>query len=687
MNIKKNIIHIATIFSLLFFFCSSLFAQEKPPEKQFEINSISIKGTEKFSDSYVLKLMSTKQSGSGFSRFLNSLGLGIGSPAEFFSAAAFAGDISTIKKNYKDNGFDDLKIDTLLRIDANQKKIDIIINITEGYQSLIDSVTYQKIDSLEPKIKEEIISKSYLSNKIPFRINDIKGEIGRITLALSNKGYPNAFIENSSVTIGKVLSTSNYRISIPIQTGEKCYFGDTKIVIESEKERYISEDIIYKQFEFKTGDPYSIDKRLESERNINRLGIFDFARLEQKAPILKDSLYYIPINILLKPRDRYELAPEIFVNNQDNSFNFGAGLSGTVRNIGGGAQNLVGKISGSAQSLEHGTLQGSLDFSVQWIQPYFFSNKFSLNVSSSFNVDFRKEYKQNVLQTKLSVTSTFNKYNFFNTGIFDWELERAEVTFLQDTTQNNITQSSLDILEEPQFNSIFGITLQHDNTNDVFSPTKGDYLSVSLEESGFFPRLLIRNREKLRYAEYYKFTLFGKYFKPIFDDYGVLATKLKIGQAVQYGDDQTLFPIPLNRRFFAGGSSSLRGWFARGLGNVTNPELGGKLVIEGTLESRIRMSKTKSEGSLIDANKIWLVFFTDFGNIWNTVNEIHLRDVAISTGVGLRYDLFFGPLRIDFGLKAYDPYGEDNKKWITEKQFIKKVLDKGQIHFGIGHAF
>jgi len=221
----------------------------------------------------------------------------------------------------------------------------------------------------------------------------------------------------------------------------------------------------------------------------------------------------------------------------------------------------------------------------------------------------------------------------------------------------------------------------------VFSPSQGDFLSITLEESGMVPSLLTKNRNKLRYSQFVKFTLFGKYFQPIFNDYGILATKLKVGQAFQYGKDQALYPIPLNRRFFAGGSNSLRGWFARGIGNVLNPELGGNLIIEATLESRIRMSKSKKELAFIDANKIWLVFFADFGNIWNNLKEIHLYDFSISTGVGFRYDLFFGPLRIDFGLKGYDPYDKEGKKWITEKPFIKKVLGKGQVHFGIGHAF
>jgi outer membrane protein assembly factor BamA len=652
-------------------------------EKQLVVNSISIKGTEKIPRSVIAKQIETKTNPSGFSQFIHSLGLGLGSPQEYFSKNIFDSDINNILNIYKENGFYETNIDTSLSVNEELGYLDIKINIDEGYQSLIDSVQFLNIEHLEPKIQNEIINRTILVKNNPFRISDIKNEMNRILYILSNNGYPNSIIESRSITVGKLLSTKNYRITIPISTGEKSYFGETKISLESDKSYFISSKVIFRLVEFKEGESYSSDKRIASERNINRLGIFDFARLEQKAPLLIDSQVYIPINILLKPRDRFELSPEVFLNDQDNAFNIGAGISGTIRNIGGAAQNLIGKVSGQAQSFT----QGGVDISVQFLQPYFITNKLALNVSSTFGVDFRNEYKQNILQARTAVNSTFYKYNFFHAGIFSWELERTEVSFSVDTANltNPISIASLELLEEPQFNSIFGITLQRDNTNDVFSPTSGDFLSLSLEESGFVPSKIIKNREKLKYSQFVKYTIYGRYFKPILESNSVLAFKLKYGQAIQYGVDQEDFPIPLNRRFFAGGSSSVRGWSTRGLGHVRNPELGANVIIESTIEARIRASKS-SGNSFIEANKIWLVFFTDFGNIWDSTKEIRLKDIAISSGFGLRYDLFFGPIRIDVGLKTYDPY-QENGKWITQRKFFSQVLGKAQILFGIGHAF
>ena len=679
--------------NILAYFCLLVFIPVllQSQEKQFVVNSITINGTEKIHRSIIAKQLQTQKNPSGFSQFIYSLGLGLGSPEEYFSKNIFDADIESIFKIYKENGFYETKIDTSFTTNEQLRYIDINININEGYQSLIDSVIFLNIDTLEAEIQHEIINRTILVKNNPFRINDIKNEINRILYILSNNGYPNSYIESNQIEVGKLLSTKNYRITLPVTNSEKCYFGETKITVESEKKYFISSKVIYRQIEFTEGEAYSSNKRIESERNINRLGIFDFARLEQKTPLLLDSQFYIPINILLKPRNRFELAPEIFLNDQDHAFNIGAGLSGTIRNIGGAAQNLIGKISGQAQSFS----QGSLDLSVQFLQPYFISNKLTLNISSTFGVDFRKEYKQNVLQARAAINSTFYKYNFFQAAIFAWELERAEVSFLMDTTALNYSFSaaSLDLLEEPQFNSIFGITLQRDQTNDVFSPTSGNSLTISVEESGFLPGKIIKDRKNLRYSQFVKYTVYARYFKPILETNSVLAFKLKFGQAIQYGVDQDQFPIPLTRRFFAGGNSSIRGWSTRGLGHVFDshyginvPELGGNVIIESTIEARIRASKSSDKSGFIEANKIWLVLFTDFGNIWNSLKQIRLEHIAVSSGIGFRYDLFFGPIRIDVGLKTYDPYEETNR-WITQKKFFSQVLKKAQILFGIGHAF
>jgi outer membrane protein assembly factor BamA len=59
-----------------------------------------------------------------------------------------------------------------------------------------------------------------------------------------------------------------------------------------------------------------------------------------------------------------------------------------------------------------------------------------------------------------------------------------------------------------------------------------------------------------------------------------------------------------------------------------------------------------------------------------------LKDIALGTGFGLRYDLSFFVIRFDLGFKTYNPANESNKRWFREYNFANSVLN-----FGINYPF
>jgi outer membrane protein assembly factor BamA len=86
-------------------------------------------------------------------------------------------------------------------------------------------------------------------------------------------------------------------------------------------------------------------------------------------------------------------------------------------------------------------------------------------------------------------------------------------------------------------------------------------------------------------------------------------------------------------------------------------------------------------------------FFADCGNIWNVLdNETDeskifsgissLKDLALGTGLGIRYDFKFFLARFDFGFKTYNPAKVENQKWFKELNLSKAVLN-----FGINYPF
>jgi translocation and assembly module TamA len=115
-----------------------------------------------------------------------------------------------------------------------------------------------------------------------------------------------------------------------------------------------------------------------------------------------------------------------------------------------------------------------------------------------------------------------------------------------------------------------------------------------------------------------------------------LAERLNLGSIAGAG----LQDVPADRRFYAGGGGSVRGYAYQGIGpkdDDGNP-IGGLSLFEASLEMRAAVT-----------DKIGIVPFIDAGSV--SEKEIpDFSDVKVGAGVGLRYITPFGPLRIDAAL-------------------------------------
>src|SRR5690554_7989602 len=83
-----------------------------------------------------------------------------------------------------------------------------------------------------------------------------------------------------------------------------------------------------------------------------------------------------------------------------------------------------------------------------------------------------------------------------------------------------------------------------------------------------------------------------------------------------------------------------------------------------------------------------MALFADAGNIWNALDNVtdeemvfsgfrSLKDIALGTGFGIRYDLSFFVIRCVLGFKTYNPANEEGEKWFKEWNFSKTVLNIG----------
>jgi outer membrane protein assembly factor BamA len=485
-------------------------------------------------------------------------------------------------------------------------------------------------------------------------------------------------------------STDNVSIIFVFNLGKRYTFGTISIEEDTSSQQYIDSIIVLEHLDFTSGEIYGEQKKIESERNLNRLGVFETAKIENAIPSSSSEITQIPVRVFVRSRSFQELTPEIGINDENNAFNVLIGVGYNHRNFFGGARNFSINPRLNIQSLQFGTIfknnalrDSSLiykaEITTQLVQPYFINNKTSISAAFSAMLDKQSSYYIPTLSFRigtLSQTATYTKL------FIDWNLQLSNprtVATLRDT--------SIGTEWTKQFNSFITVTLQRDMRNDVFYPSGGFFQSISLEEGGFVPRVLGGPLGvDLPYSQYIKLVLDGQwYWDPDNKRDIIWATRLRYGAALLFRDSP-LKDIPLTQRFYSGGSGSVRGWQARALGIVTEtPEQGGDALVEGNVEARWNPLKDAGTLGFLDLEKFSFVFFYDFGNVWSTPRKMRLTEIAMAFGLGLRYNTIAGPIRIDFGMKMYDP--SNGGVWVTDKRFFSETVSAGVIHLGVGHTF
>ncbi len=197
--------------------------------------------------------------------------------------------------------------------------------------------------------------------------------------------------------------------------------------------------------------------------------------------------------------------------------------------------------------------------------------------------------------------------------------------------------------------------------------------------------------EKLRGFKYLKFSNDYRQYLPLKQPKAGIAWRINAGVGIPYGDDfqvlngeneveRTVPPtLPYEKFFFAGGSNSIRAFRPRRLGpggytpgigepapdfieNVAlgngftnNIEVPGEVLIEGSIEYRHNIFGFLNGALFLDAGNVWLLRQRDaYPEGEFQLNEFY-RQIALGTGYGFRLDFSFLIVRLDLGLKLYNP--------------------------------
>ncbi|UOQ95994.1 BamA/TamA family outer membrane protein [Hymenobacter sp. 5317J-9] len=244
------------------------------------------------------------------------------------------------------------------------------------------------------------------------------------------------------------------------------------------------------------------------------------------------------------------------------------------------------------------------------------------------------------------------------------------------------------------------------NSND-FNQTRDSYYLRLFAELGGLTRGLYRKQlfaaTELNVYDFARISIdYRRYYRLSPQTYFVWRLNGGAVHALSKTDGE--YVVPYDKSFFAGGSTSLRAWQPRRLGpggytprlsNGTRDyltEQPGELLLEGSAEYRFPIY-----GFVKGA------VFTDFGNVWGLqeqrkensdeyirenaqfqLNKFY-RQLALDTGIGIRFDFTFLILRLDLATKIYDPTAPAGQTWALRN--FNKSANPIAFNLGIGYPF
>lgn len=688
-------------------------------ENKFELSSIRFAGNSSISSSELEQVIISKESPGWFSQFLSRF-TSFGDKAVFFDSLQINSDIQALKYYYQSKGFFKTEISSRYSLDSAENAAYLEYDIKESQPAFFRNFKIGGLENLSADLKTTIDENSGVDSTVRYNDQFVTNTKNWIVAYLKDHGYMLVKSDRPVLLVDTLLNRVD--VELKIDTGKRYKISEVSTVKKGEGSEYIEDTLLKEIVNINPDSYYNYYDIQRAQVRLFRTDLFTGVNIYG---VISDTVRNtVPLNISVDVGKLNELAPELIVNNEDNVFNLGIGLSYSKKNFLGDARKFTISSSAAAQNiiefignptLSDTTLHGYADARVIIEQPFLFGRTINTKFETYVTLQKRKrEYNSTLYGGKLTLDFELPQFTYFNAFNTYFNVERSKYIYqkpylvsltslylqrntpgLSKAEADSIAQGIINTeigteLSSQSTNAYLGFNLGSNQTNDVFFPTSGNSVSILLEDANSIPYLISRLfKSDFDRPLYFKSIFTSSLFLPVYDSkVSALALKFKIGQIFTYRGDKGY--IPLNQRLYAGGSNSVRGWGSRELvpsdapitsiQNLPQEDLealltkgaatGGFFIMEGSVETRNRLF-----------GKFGSAVFLDWGNTWNGYENFRLDQVAVAAGFGIRFYSDFAPIRVDFGMKMYDP---NDRRSIFKKGFWNEVM---QFHIGIGEAF
>lgn len=378
---------------------------------------------------------------------------------------------------------------------------------------------------------------------------------------------------------------------------------------------------------------------------------------------------------------------------------------GFQENIGLDRQNITGGIDYTWQSSKTTSHKFEL-LNIQYINNrnegrYFEVYKSELNKLTSISDDIPPNNELNTIPVPENRLAEFYETDDQGNLLLDDNNNRIlkpfpYIRFVLDSVQlatsnpreyafvNNVEEQRK-ILVEDVLVPVISYAITYNNRENFrdnnFSTFTGRLISSGTITTAFVNKTNENDRKELfglPVAQYLKTELEHKKYWA-FNENTTLVFRNFIGVAIPFGNSDA---IPFSRSYRAGGSNDIRAWRTFDLGpgsEASTLEFNvGNFKFTSNLEYRFKL-----------VNSLNAAFFVDAGNIWDISNSPvssseakftgfdSIKDIAIGSGFGARYDFGFLIFRFDIGFKTYEPYLSGSNKWFKNYNFKSAIYNIG----------
>lgn len=620
---------------------------------------------------------------------------------------------------------------------SNPKKAKIGYDVNVGRLYTVDSLAYLNFPAEATALIDSTRSEALITKGSPFDVSLLDSERSRVSTLLRDNGYY-YYQSGYASYLADTLETpykANLRLQmadgIPETATHKWYIGKVTLqmrknymdqLTDSFRFRHFSAywagkrpplrmRVIMKDVKMRHGSPYSYDKYVEAANKLSSMGLFsmiDFKFTPRDTTSACDTLDLALNCILDKPYDFYietnvtskntgRVGPELVVGlTKRNAFRGGEkldiNLNGsyewqTGHNADGTSSKLNSYEYGADVSLELPRLLLPFHLRRRWYATPSTLIKASMNTLNRSGF-FRRHVASGEITYSFQPSAT-SKHSF-SPLVLQYEFMNSQTEAFNEILEAN---PYLKVSMADQFVPMMRYTYTYSSPSTYRNPI---YWQTTLSEASNILSLGYmaagkkwgekdKNMFKNPYAQFVKIeTDFRKTWQV--SDHDQVVGHVAAGVIWSYGNSSS---APYSEQFYVGGANSIRAFNVRSIGpgayytsqsKLSYMDQTGDIKLQANLEYRPRLFGNLYGAIFLDAGNVWAL--RDDGYRSSSKFEVKnvLKQTALGTGIGIRYDLEFFVLRLDWGIGIHLPYKSGFYN-------MPSFGDSQSIHFAIGYPF